>query len=64
MSRTDVMMRKEMKLMSRTDVQKLTPLTDSGIKFEGCSVMAIVEEGREDFVQKQGRFRWVIIQQK
>lgn len=50
--------------MSRTDVQKLTPLTDSGIKFEGCSVMAIVEEGREDFVQEQGRFRWVIIQQK
>lgn len=59
------MMRKEMKLMSRTDVHmNLTPLTDSGIKFEGCSVVAIVEEGLEDFVQKQGRFRWVIIQQK
>lgn len=46
-------MRKEMKLMSRTDVHmNLTPLTDSGIKFEGCSVVAIVEEGWEDFVQK------------
>ena len=46
-------MRKEMKLMSRTDVDmKVKQLTDSGIKFEGCSAVAIVEEGWEDFVQK------------
>ena len=39
--------------MNRTDVHmNLTPLADSGIKFEGCSVVAIVEEGWEDFVQK------------
>lgn len=31
---------------------KLKQLTDSGIKFENCSAVAIIEEGREDFVQK------------
>ena len=31
---------------------KLKQLTDCGIKLENCSTVAIIEEGREDFVQK------------
>ena len=46
-----------MKLMSRTDVHmNLTPLTDSGIKFEGCSVVRLSRKDGKILFRSKGDF--------